>query len=501
MKVAIPLAAVAALSSFCATSPNDKSSKPNILFIFTDDLGAAELGCTGSTKIRTPHLDQLREQGMLFTQAYSGSTVCAPSRCTLLTGRHTGHAQIRDNGEQQNWDGPVGEESTNAIGGWQVPPYPEGWWGGQRPLVAGTQTIGTVLQENGYQTACIGKWGLGGIGTSGEPNRQGFDHFFGYNCQRHAHNYYPRYLERNGKKVLYPGNDRGLTGETYAADAMLQEALWFLRQDRGEDPFFLYYATPVPHLALQVPEDSLEQYSDWEETPYKGKSYLPHDKPRAAYAGMVSRMDRDVGALLKELEDQGVADNTIVIFTSDNGSTFKLGGYDMDFFEGTGGLRGTKGKLFEGGIRVPLIVKWPGEVQENSKSSLPVANWDFLPTLASLTGSRLTQEVDGIDLSPELTATGKTSPRSHLYWEYYSGGVQQAVRMGKWKGYRGGLKKNPEAPVQLFNLETDPFETSDCSAEHPEVAAKILLLMTQEHKSSPVPSWNLSIPAPAPTSR
>jgi len=468
------------------------ASPPNIVLIMADDLGLAELGCTGSEVIETPNIDRLRERGMLFTEGYSGSTVCAPSRCTLLTGLHTGHSQIRDNGETPNFTGDPGEPGTEEISGWQAPPMPDGWWGGQRGLEPGTETIATALDRAGYATYMAGKWGLGGPKLGSMPSDHGFDGFIGYLCQRNAHNFYPTYLVEDGEKLILDGNDRGLTGARYSTDLMIDRSRRFIRDHAGKEPFFLYYATPVPHLALQVPEDSLDQYRGrWEETPYPGgKGYLPNETPRATYAAMVSRFDRNVGLILDELDAAGVADDTIVVVTSDNGSTFAIGGYDMDFFNGTGGRRGHKCNLYEGGIRVPFIVSWPGTVPAGSTDDTPVANWDLMPTLLSLAEVDSTAATDGIDFSPVLLGTGDAPARDHLYWEFHAGGGLQAVRMGRWKGVRNGVHRDPGTPVELYDLEADPNETTDVADAHPEVVARIREIMAAEHTPSPVPGWN-----------
>lgn len=464
---------------------------PNIILVMADDLGLAELGCTGSERISTPNIDRLRDRGMLFTQGYSGSTVCAPSRCTLLTGRHTGNSQIRDNGETPNFTDDPGSPGAEEISGWTAPPMPAGWWGGQRGLEPGTETIATALKRRGYATYMAGKWGLGGPKLGSMPSDHGFDGFIGYLCQRNAHNFYPTYLVEDGGKILLEGNDRGLVGKQYSTDLMIDRSLEFIR-DHADQPFFLYYATPVPHLALQVPDDSLEDYAGrWEETPYEGgKGYLPNPTPRATYAAMVTRFDRNVGLMLDELESQGVADETIVVVTSDNGSTFGIGGYDPPFFDGTDGLRGHKCNLYEGGIRVPLVVSWPERIEPGSSDSTPVANWDLMPTLLSMAGASSDGEMDGIDVSPVLLGSGKAPERDHLYWEFHAGGGLQAVRMGRWKGVRNGVHRDLDTPVELYDLQVDPEETTDVAAENPEVAGRILQIMRNEHSVSGVPDWN-----------
>ena len=470
---------------------------PNVIVIMADDLGVAELGCTGSQHIHTPHIDALFASGMVFTNGYSGSTVCAPSRCTLLTGQHTGRAQVRGNGEIANFTGEQPNDVSRQIGAWEAPPMPNGWWGGQRALEAETETIATSLKRDGYTTFATGKWGLGGPFSEGVPTKHGFDNWLGYLCQRNAHNYYPRYLAKDDGKVVLPGNERGLTGAVYATDLMVDAAVSFI-EDHRDEPFFLYYATPVPHLALQVPEDSMEMYrGTWQETPYEGgRGYLPQAEPRATYAAMVTRFDQNVGRIMEAVRKSGQEKNTVVMFTSDNGSTFGIGGYDPEFFNGTGGLRGHKCNLYEGGIRVPLAISWPGHIRPGSTSDVPVANWDFFPTIMGLTGSATDAVLDGIDVSPVLLDSGVAPARNHLYWEYHPGGGIQAVRMGRWKGVRTGLKQNSNALVQLYDLEEDPTESVDVAKENPDIAAQILEIMKKEHRPSPVPEWNFLVTEP-----
>ncbi len=470
------------------SGPSDRP--PNVILIMADDLGLAELGCTGSERIATPNIDRLRAKGMLFTQAYSGSTVCAPSRCTLLTGLHTGASQIRDNGETPNFTGDPGSPGTTELSGWTQPP-PGGWWGGQRGLAEGTETIATALKREGYATYMAGKWGLGGPRLGSMPTDHGFDGFIGYLCQRNAHNFYPTYIVEDGDQMVLEGNDRGLTGRQYSTDLMVDRATSFIR-DHADEPFFLYYATPVPHLALQVPDDSLADYAGkWEETPYMGgKGYLPNETPRATYAAMITRFDRNVGLMMAELEKAGIADDTLVIVTSDNGSTFGIGGYDPTFFDGTGGLRGHKCNLYEGGIRVPLIATWPGHIKPGSSDDTPVANWDLMPTILSVAGAPSKSDMNGIDLAPVLSGRGAAPDRDHLYWEYHAGGGLQAVRMNRWKGVRNGVHRDPEVPLELFDLEIDPTESSDVASDHPEIAARLLEIMKRSHSVSEVPNWN-----------
>jgi arylsulfatase len=447
---------------------------PNIIFILADDLGYGELGSYGQTKIRTPNIDRLAAEGMRFTQHYSGSPVCAPSRAVLLTGLHTGHAYIRDNDEMSE-RGDVWHDLSLE---------------GQRPLPANTYTIGTMLQDAGYTTGAIGKWGLGGPGSSGEPNRQGFDHWYGYLCQRIAHGYYPPYLWRNTEKHVLeneyvyphqrlpedadpsdPNSYEPYSGTQYSMDLMAQEALDFIRRN-SEEPFFLYLPFPVPHVALQVPEESLAEYDGaFPETPYIGdRAYLPHRTPHAAYAAMITRMDREIGRIRTLLEELGLDDKTLIIFTSDNGPTFN-GGTDSEFFNSAGPLRGLKTQLYEGGIRVPLIAWWPQLVEAGSTSDHVSAFWDFLPTFAELVGTEVPTDVDGLSLLSTLFGRSDEQARhEYLYWEYHG---RQAVRLGDWKGYRTSV----DSPIELYDLAADIGETRDVADLHPDVVARIAAIM------------------------
>ncbi|MBU0640527.1 MAG: sulfatase-like hydrolase/transferase [Planctomycetes bacterium] len=464
-------AAAAALVLPQLVHPDNRGPrKPNIILLLADDLGYAETGCYGQQKIRTPNLDRLAAEGLRFTQHYSGSTVCAPSRCCLLTGRHTGHACIRDNGE--------------------LPTE------GQQAIPPDTLTVARMLQRAGYATAAIGKWGLGGPGTSGEPNLQGFDHWFGYLCQRVAHNYYPTHLWRNGEKVVLPGHEPGnLTGRQYAPDLLVEEALQFIRaHDTG--PFFLYYPTIVPHLALQVPDDALVEYrGQWPDPPYDGqRGYLPHPTPRAAYAAMVTRMDRDIGRILDLLRELGLDDNTLIMFSSDNGPTFDVGGADSNFFASTGLLRGRKCDLFEGGIRVPLIARWRGRVRPGTTTAHVSASWDILPTLAEIAGVAAPENIDGTSFLPTLLGRPGQQRHDYLYWEYRARGGNQAVRMGRWKGIRRGIGTRRDAPLELYDLEVDVGETRDVAAQHPEIVKRVTEIM----RTARTESEHFPLPPPPP---
>jgi arylsulfatase A len=469
-------------------------ARPNIVFFIADDLGYGDVGCFGQTKIRTPNIDQLAKDGMRLTQCYAGNAVCAPSRCVLMTGMHPGHAQVRNNREVQ----------------------PEG----QHPLKAGTATLPRLLKQLGYVTGGFGKWGLGAPDSDGRPTRQGIDRWFGYNCQRVAHSHYPAYLWDNDEK--YPlknppqsgheklaagadSNDErsyaGFTGTEFGMDVITDQAVRFVR-DNTERPFFLYYPTIIPHFALQVPEDSLTEYKGkFPETPYTG-NYIPNRTPRATYAAMITRMDRHIGMIVKAVRDAGLEERTIFVFTSDNGPVFdSLSGESVDFFNSAGGLRGRKGTLYEGGIREPTIVAWKGKIATDRASNRVCGFEDWLPTLLELAGAKEAApgDIDGVSMAPALL--GQAQPeRPFLYREFAASGGQQCLRVGDWKGIRQQMmpfagkgkakaKVNADTPpnmhIALYNLKDDPGETTDVSAQHPDVVTKIEKLMREQHAPNP----------------
>jgi arylsulfatase len=404
-----------------------ETRKPNIIYILADDLGYGELGCYGQKKIKTPNLDRLAAHGLRFTQHYAGNAVCAPSRCVLMTGKHSGHAQIRNNSETK----------------------PDG----QLPIAPDTATIARLLKGIGYVTGMIGKWGLGMHDSTGDPQKQGFDHFFGYYCQRHAHNHYPTFLWRNAEKVPLEGNPGKATGKQHSHDLFEKEALDFIRKNK-EKPFFLYLPFTIPHVALQVPEDSLAEYKGkWDDPPYKGgKGYQPHDHPRAAYAAMVTRMDRTIGRILELLHELDLDDDTIVIFSSDNGPTHDgAGGSDSLFFLSAGVLRGFKGSLFEGGVRVPMIVRWPRRIRPGRTTDHISGFQDVLPTLCDIAGAKAPKDIDGISMLPTILNKGEQKKHDFLYWEFPGYGGQQAVRLGDWKAIRQNMHKG-NMKLQLFDL-------------------------------------------------
>jgi arylsulfatase A-like enzyme len=423
-----------ALCVLCGEPASARS--PNIVFILADDLGYGDAGCYGQKQILTPNIDRLAQEGIRFTQSYAGSTVCAPSRCALMTGKHTGHCTIRGN---------------KLV-----------------PLRPDDTTVAELLKAAGYRTGLIGKWGLGEPGTTGIPNRKGFDYFYGYLNQVHAHNYYPDYLWKNEAKVPIEGNvvKAGVASQRaqYSTDLFTREALTFLEQ-RSDKPFFLYLAYTLPHANNErgsVEGNGMEVPTD---APYSDK---PWPQPQKNHAAMITRLDADVGKVMKRLKDLGLDDNTIVFFSSDNGP-HKEGGADPQFFHSSGPLRGFKRDLTEGGIRVPTIVRWPGHVKAGAVSDQVWAFWDFLPTAAELAGAKLPSGLDGLSIVPTLLAKGEQKHHDYLYWEFHERGFQQAVRMGDWKGVR--LKRGE--PLELYDLKTDVGEMRNVAKEHPEVVAKI----------------------------
>jgi arylsulfatase len=462
--------------------------RPNIVFLIADDLGYGDLGCYGQKKIRTPHIDRLAAEGMRFTTYYSGHNVCAPSRCVLMTGKHPGHAFVRDNR--------------------QAPGYPEG----QTPVPPDTLQLPLRLKQLGYALGGFGKWGLGPMGSTGDPLKQGFDRWFGYNCQGVAHNYYPTHLWDNDRQIELhnpkfaahqklpegaapddPKSYEPYRGKDFAPDLIVEQARAFLRENRDK-PFFLYFPTTIPHLALQVPQDSLDEYAGtFPETPYPGgKGYLPQRQPRAAYAAMITRLDRDIGTLLAMLTEFGLDDNTIVVFTSDNGPLYdKYGGTDDEFFNSAGGLRGRKGSYYEGGFREPCIVRWKGHIPPGTVSSRVVGAEDWCPTLFELIGANdgIPADIDGISFAPTLLDKVQ-QPRPFLYRESPSYGGQQCVRVGEWKAIRTNLNPNPKAKnqepgaLELYDLASDPTESKNVAADHPDIVERLETLMREQHVKS-----------------
>ena len=477
--------------------PREKAeTSPNIIYILADDLGYGELGSYGQQLIETPHLDALAASGMKFLQHYSGSPVCAPSRCVLLTGKHSGHAYIRGNDEWRSrgevWDYEAMFADPNLEG--------------QRPLPVDSVTIADLLRPAGYRNAIVGKWGLGGPMTEGVPNNQGFDLFYGYNCQRQAHTFYPKHLWKNRERVLLENetvaphtnlaegadpNDAASYApfrlREYSAALMQEEALRFI-EEQQDGPFFLYYASPIPHVPLQAPEKWVRYYQDkfGPEEPYTGKSYFPNQTPRATYAAMISYLDEQVGEIVQTLKDLQLYDNTIIFFSSDNGPTYTGGAQTEHFasarpFECTYG-RG-KGFVHEGGIRVPMIASWPGVIAPGSTTDHISAFWDVLPTMCEITGVAIPSHTDGISFLPVLLGNEDQQARhDYLYWEFPAYKGQQAVRMGNWKGIRKNIFDG-NLSLELYDLSTDLLEERDVAEENPEIVRQLESIMQSARKS------------------
>ena len=485
-----------------ANNNSAQNNKPNIIYILADDLGYGDLGCYGQKKIETPHIDELARQGMRFTQHYSGTAVSAPSRCVLLTGKHTGHAYIRGNDEMSERGNVWSHEAMLA----------DSTLEGQRPLPKGTITIPLVLKQAGYKTACIGKWGLGYPGSEGTPNKMGFDFFYGYNCQRQAHTYYPPFLYRNetreylDNKLLVPGTKIAadadplnpesyskFTQKVYAPDLMLNEISNFVETNK-ENPFFLMWTTPVPHVPLQAPEKWVRHYIEkfGDELPYNGESgYFPCRYPRATYAAMISYWDEQIGILINQLKELGLYENTLIIFTSDNGPTFN-GGTDSPWFDSANPFKSETGwgktSLREGGIRVPMIACWPEKIDAGTTSDHISAFWDIMPTLAEITGTTPPPN-DGISLLS--TFEGKKQVKhQYLYWEFPEGDGSKAIRMNNWKGYIGGIKKG-NTTMQLYNLNTDPREQNDVANQFPEIVTELKNKMAEAHEEPKIKKFSM----------
>jgi arylsulfatase A-like enzyme len=448
------------------------SSRPNIVFILADDLGYGDLAFLGQRLIDTPNLDKLAKEGMFFSQHYSGAPVCAPARSAFLTGLHTGHTPVRGNFEIQ----------------------PEG----QFPLPDSLVTLGQIMKQAGYKTGAFGKWGLGFVGTSGDPINQGFDQFFGYNCQRFAHRYYPDYLWKNQTKIELPGN--GWTQKTsYAPDLIQIETLKFIEENKNH-PFFLFMPIVIPHAELAAPEDEIfTKYRKkfGEEIPYVGPKgsdygqdlvipgYQSQPFPHATFAAMVERIDRYVGEVLAELEEQGLTQNTLVIFTSDNGA-HQEGGADPDFFDSNGPFKGYKRDLYDGGIHVPLIVKWPGKVKPESYSDHRSAFWDWLPTLTEIASNQRLEGIDGISFLPTLLGQSKQTQHKYLYWEFHELGGRQAILKDGWKLVKLQVKDLAQMTVELYNLDQDPGETKNLAAAFPQKVKELDQLIQEAHQPNPV---------------
>ncbi|MFB9052733.1 arylsulfatase [Formosa undariae] len=453
-------------------SPETHASlnKPNIIYILADDLGYGDLSCYGQEKFSTPNIDKLASQGMMFTQHYSGSTVCAPSRSALLTGMHTGHTVVRGNKEMQ----------------------PEG----QYPIPDDTYTLAEVLKKSGYTTGAFGKWGLGFPGSVGDPVNQGFDIFYGYNCQRLGHKYYPDHLWSNRDSIVLQEN-ANFSNKIYAPTLIHDKTIAFI-EDNKDKPFFAYVASIIPHAELAAPEELMAKYRnkflpekvflDNNSTPEElnNGAYQTQKESHAAFAAMIDLLDQQVGEIMNKVTELGIADNTIIIFTSDNGP-HQEGGADPEYFNSNGDFKGTKRDLYEGGIRVPMIVKWPGKVKPGSKTDHVSAFWDVFPTFAEITKAETPDDIDGISFLPEILGNSEAQQdHEYLYWEFHEKGGRQAVRMDDWKAVKYNVLKNPDAPIELYNLAKDKGETNNVAKDNPEVVAKMESILEEARTPSDV---------------
>ncbi|WP_051129989.1 arylsulfatase [Pedobacter arcticus] len=435
-------------------------TKPNVILIVADDLGYGDIGCYGQKLIETPNIDALAKNGISFTQFYAGTSVCAPSRASLMTGKHTGHTSVQGNFEIK----------------------PEG----QLPIKDKEFTLAELFKNEGYVTGGFGKWGLGFPGSEGEPNNQGFDSFFGYNCQRQSHNYFPDHLWDNQTEIKLPNTLQNL--EVYAPELIQQKSIEFLERNK-EAPFFLYLPYTLPHAALQIPagDTTFTYYKNkFKEAPvaiknsWNGENYQPQAYPKAAYATMVSKLDSYVGEVVAKVKALNLAENTIIIFTSDNGPHSE-GGNDPAKFNSSAGFKGQKRDLYEGGIRVPLIVSWPNKIQANTSTGFMGAFWDFMPTFADVISAPTPSDTDGLSLLPLLTNNGKQAQHPFLYWEFHEDGGRQAVRSGKWKAVKLNVIQHPENPIKLFNLEKDAAEQNDVAKKYPKIVERMTKIMIEQH--------------------
>ncbi len=443
------LTLLAVLVGVTAACPAEPAKKPNVIFVLSDDLAQGDVGCYGQKLIKTPRLDAMAKEGVRFTQAYCGTSVCAPSRTSLMIGKHMGHSPIRANREVQ----------------------PEG----QKPLPEGTYTVARLFKDNGYATACVGKWGMGLFDTTGSPLKVGFDHFFGYNCQRHAHSYFPTYLYRDDKRFDLDGNDGKGVGKTYAQNLIADETVAWVKANKDK-PFFLFYPITLPHGRHEIDDQGL----------YKNEKWTEQQK---SYAAQVTRLDSDVGRLLDTLKELKLDDNTLEVVAGDNGSSFAPNSEIGKLFDQTmgGQLRGFKRSLYEGGLRQACVARWPGVIPAGKVSDDPWAFWDFLPTCADILNAKLPEKVttDGVSILPLLKG-GAAPKRDYFYWELHEAGPSlQAVRFGDWKG----VKVGKSGAVQLYDLKADPAEKTDLADKHPDLAAKAAKLMAEAHEDHP--DWPL----------
>lgn len=476
---------------FVQSSLQAQTRKPNIIYIYADDMGYGELGCYGQQKIKTPFLDKLAKEGMRFTQHYTSAPVCAPARAMLMTGKHAGHSFIRGNYE---------------LGGFE-----DDKEGGQMPLPEGTFTIAQLMKNAGYTTGMIGKWGLGMHNTTGNPNKQGFDYYYGYLDQKQAHNFYPTHLWENNKwdtlrnpfisvhRPIAPNSSDSAfdyyKGKDYSVTKMAEKTLAFIKVNKNK-PFFLYLPYTGPHVSLQAPDEAVKDYmGQFEEKPYYGdKGYAPCKYPLSTYAAMITYMDKQIGRIMALLKELKLDENTIVMFSSDNGTTFDVGGVNAAYFNLTGGLRGRKQDLYEGGIREPFIARWPGKIPTGKISGHVSVQYDLMATLSQLTGAKAWPN-DGISFLPALLGNNKQQKQhEYLYFEFPEKSGQVAIRIGDWKGVKSNMKKNKNSPWEIYNLKTDAAETTDVAAQHPELIKRFEEVLQQQHLPAIIKEWEFVNP-------
>ncbi len=465
---------------------------PNIIYIYADDMGYGELGSYGQQKIKTPYLDQLAREGIRFTDHYTSAPVCAPARAMLLTGKHAGHAYIRGNYELG------GFEDENE--------------GGQMPLPEGSFTIAHLMKNAGYVTGMIGKWGLGMNNTTGDPNKQGFDYYYGYLCQKQAHNFYPTHLWENGlqDKLRNPfiyvhrpiPNDspdsafKYYKGKDYAITKFAEKAQEFIKKNQKK-PFFLYLPFTGPHVSLQAPDEAINEYiGQFDEQPYYGNKggYAPSKYPLSTYAAMITYMDKQIGSLMQLLKELKLDENTLVMFSSDNGTTFDVGGVNASYFNLTGGLRGRKQELYEGGIREPFIARWPGKIRPGEVSNHVSVQYDVLETLAEIIGVKVPYN-DGVSFLPTLLGKKKEQKQhSFLYFEFPEKGGQVAIRIGNWKGIKSNMRENINAPWEVYNLAIDKGEKVNLADQYPLLIKRFEGILKEQHQPSHIREWEFVAP-------
>jgi arylsulfatase A-like enzyme len=451
------------------TIKTESESKPNIIYILADDLGYGDVSFNGQSKFTTPNIDKMATNGMVFTNHYSGSTVCAPSRSALLTGQHTGHTPVRGNFEIQ----------------------PEGQW----PMPDSCFTLAEMLKKAGYVTGAFGKWGLGYPGSEGDPNYQGFDEFYGFNCQRLGHHYYPYYLWHNQEKVILEKNANG-ENITYAPDVVHKQALKFIEANK-DTTFFMYYPSIIPHAELSAPEEYMQKFrgkfnpefvfkgTDKGDPKFRKGSYGSQAESHAAFAAMITLLDDQVGEIFQKLYDLGIADNTLVIFTSDNGP-HQEGGADPNYFNSNGGFKGFKRDLYEGGIHVPMIALWPEKIVAGSSSDHISAFWDMMPTFAELSGIEPPKNIDGISMLPSLLNNKEQQKHDYLYWEFHEKGGRIALRKDNWKAVRYNVLKDPNSKIELYDLSIDPSESNNVADEHPDLVKELTNTLENARTNSSV---------------